>query len=107
MTRLDAIERRLALLEQRAPAEVGLRFRGPWRDGERYQAGESVLRQGSLWIAVESTGPTDIPGAHGVEADDERGPWRLAAKRGKDATPALERRVHELERRVKTLERCS
>ena len=99
------IERRLALLEQRAPAApAGLRFRGPWRDGERYRPGEAVLRQGSLWIAIENAGPTDIPGAHGTDAGDERGPWRLAAKRGADAPKVLERRVHEHELRITKLE---
>jgi hypothetical protein len=38
----------------------------------------------------------------GDDADDERGPWRLAAKRGKDGKmpPDFERRLRVLEERL-------
>lgn len=96
--RVEALERRKDY-DQR-PA---VRFRGGWRDGETYRAGECVVNKGSLWIAEQDTTPSDIPGVY--DSDDQHGPWRLAAKRGKDGSPGrmpdnLERRIRALEQRL-------
>jgi hypothetical protein len=98
--RIKALEAEVQDLKARPSEAPAVRFRGPWRDGERYHAGEAVVRQGSLWIAARAPRPGEIPGAGAPEGeDDEESAWRLCAKRGKDGTvPA------ELDRRVRALE---
>jgi hypothetical protein len=72
--RLDALEARVAELEQRP----SLKYIGVWREGEDYVAGDAVTDHGSLWIArvnhIKSR-----PGTDGI------GGWQLAVKKGRDA----------------------
>jgi len=49
-------------------------FKDVWRAGE-YQAGDEVVRDGSMWIATKKT--ETVPGAPGSD-------WRLCTKRGRD-----------------------
>lgn len=66
--RLDAIEARIAALEDGRFDYVGVH-----QEGREYRAGEIVTRSGSLWLAERDTDST--PG-HGATA------WKLVAKRG-------------------------
>lgn len=50
-------------------------YRGVFKAGDEYAAGDAVTWGGSLWIATEKT--SDKPG-------DGDTPWRLAVKRGRD-----------------------
>ena len=49
-------------------------FKDVWRAGE-YQAGDEVVRDGSMWIALKKT--ETMPGAPNSD-------WRLCTKRGRD-----------------------
>lgn len=53
--------------------------RGPYVEGKTYEPGDAVTYGGSLWIAQKSS-PTGRPGDEGSEG------WRLAVRRGRDAT---------------------
>jgi hypothetical protein len=99
--RLDDLEARLDRLEASAIAAPAVRFRFGWKDGEVYEAGETCLRGGSLWIAMRRTQPGEMPGLRGADPDaDESGPWRLAAQRGREG-----RIPQEWEERLRALER--
>jgi hypothetical protein len=54
--------------------ESGVNFKGPYQDGEVYQAGDAVQRSGSVWRAYATT--TKQPPGEG---------WRLMVKKGRDA----------------------
>lgn len=56
-------------------------YRGIFKEGDAYEAGDSVTWGGSTWIALQDTGS---------KPDSVDGTWRLAVKRGspgKDAVP--------------------
>ncbi|MDP9991973.1 hypothetical protein J2W28_001001 [Variovorax boronicumulans] len=56
-------------------------YRGIFKEGDAYEAGDSVTWGGSTWIALQDTGS---------KPDSVDGTWRLAVKRGspgKDAMP--------------------
>lgn len=60
--------------ELRYPAG-GIRPAGYWREGTKAQAGEAWVHDGSLWIAIKSTGAKPMTGL-----DD----WIIAARKGRD-----------------------
>lgn len=102
MTRLDVIEARLDALEAAIHTAPAIRFAGAWRDGAGYPAGTAVVRGGSLYIAARDAKAGEVPGAYGADEADDRGAWKLAAKRGADAKlPGdIERRLRALEARA-------
>jgi hypothetical protein len=63
--------RRLEALEQRPQ----LRYAGVWRESTGYLENEMVTHQGSLWIALQSTGAK--PGTTPLD-------WQMCTKRGRD-----------------------
>lgn len=73
--RIEALERRLAELAER-PA---VSYRGVWRDGEPYAAGDFVTHAGSMWYARTAS----ISRRPGTDAGASA--WQLAVKRGSDA----------------------
>jgi hypothetical protein len=90
----EDLKRRLADLEARTPLvrkdaddlvrrvdeleRAQMRFRGTYKSGELYRAGDLTIRSGSLWVCLEST--TEPPGGSGS------GHWQLAVKRGSVAS---------------------
>ena len=102
MNKIDALEQRIAALEAAVSAAPSIRFMGAWRDGVAYPAGTAVVRGGSLYLAERGAAPGEMPGAYSSDEADDRGPWRLAAKRGADAKlPGdIERRLRALEARA-------
>jgi integrin beta 3 len=51
-------------------------YRGIWKPVDVYEAGDSVTRDGSMWVAERSV-------KLGTPGDEDSG-WRLAVKRGRD-----------------------
>jgi hypothetical protein len=69
MTRLDALETRVAAFEQKPH----VKFCGVWKAGTTYSRGDAAVHQGSLWICKVAT-----PG----EPSKDFVGWQLAVKRG-------------------------
>jgi len=73
--KLEALERRLAALEQRLDSErKGFFYRGTWAAGESYEQHDFVTDGGSMWCCLAPTATR--PGT----SDD----WQLAVKAGRD-----------------------
>ena len=70
-TRLDALESRLAELEQRPE----LKYLGTWERDRVYLEGTAITCKGSLWIARRATA---------AEPGTPESGWQLACKKGAD-----------------------
>lgn len=53
----------------------GIQYKGVWKTGDEYQAGNTVTQDGSMWIALQDT--TSKPGEYNKE-------WQLCVKRGRN-----------------------
>src|SRR5687768_1555148 len=92
-TEIDALRARISKLEARVDAmPAGLRFRGAYRDGSEYRAGDLVVFNGGCWYCSKATAawPTD----------SQSDAWRLVTKAGRDGRDAD---VRPLARRVASL----
>lgn len=67
------LERAFARIEELENAPKGMSYKGVFRDGQTYEAGDVCTHGGSAWHCNERT--TDKP---------EHGPWTLCVKRGRD-----------------------
>jgi hypothetical protein len=56
-------------------------YRGVWKEGTAYAAGDTVTRDGSTWLAKADT--ASMPGA--ADATD----WQLSVKKGRDGRDGL------------------
>src|SRR6476646_9129269 len=69
-------------MEKQAQAELGINYRGVWKAGEQFKAGEFVTHGGSLWTALADSMNTK-PGA-GPAA------WKLCVKGGSQSEAQAE-----------------
>jgi hypothetical protein len=79
---LDPLRKEIAKLKERL-AEVeqrGLEYVGIFQRASSYRRGSVCTYEGSMWIALEDTGPNDYPGG-------ENSKWQLSVKAGRDAKP--------------------
>jgi hypothetical protein len=72
LKKIAALENRLAQIEER-----GLEYVGTFQRAVSYRRGSVVTADGSMWVALQDTGPNEIPGEHPK--------WQLAVKAGRDA----------------------
>src|SRR5690606_10916134 len=79
---LRALAERIEALEQENKSlrsqvvRGGIRYKGFWRDGQIYQAGDITTEQGSAWIALRET--REKPHHNATD-------WNLFVRKGKDA----------------------
>jgi hypothetical protein len=59
--------------------QSGLRYRGTYEDGERYETGDACTSGGSVWRANEPT--TSKPGQDAC--------WKLVVRKGRDGKDAM------------------
>jgi hypothetical protein len=70
--RIDALERRLAPIEER-----GLDYQGVWDAGQTYKRGDVCTYDGSMWVCKLAHSGSRPGTDHGST-------WQLSVKRGKD-----------------------
>ena len=63
--------------QMREVQEGGVRYCGVYQRAAEYRRGDVISYDGSMWVALRSTDPMEIPGKSAC--------WQLSVKHGRDA----------------------
>lgn len=99
MALIDDLLERIAALEAQQKAMPGVRYRGPFRDGEEYSKGDIVTFRGSMWFCHAASAARPL--------DAQSSAWQLCVKAGRDSSEdkGVLLRIKQLEHAVAQLTR--